>query len=183
MRPPASPRQAAPFPTEFRWLGVLLNAMLQGGTVPRRRHLIHLIVTRELGLGSRADDDNQALGLVHEAWMVQVFLPALDHAGWDNGKGGTHDFAQSVTTFIKSYVESLSLARFAKLLTLLFEAIRERKVASTGVLSAVLDAFVLDERYIPVMGADLLLQLKGALRAALPPLDQVSDGLTSPYSC
>lgn len=91
VRPTASSARSPPLPTEFRWLGVLLGAMLQGGTVARRRNLIYRIVTRELGLGTRIvgeagsllGDDQQALTLIHETWVAQVFLPALDHVGWD----------------------------------------------------------------------------------------------------
>lgn len=91
VRPAASGTQTPPLPTEFRWIGVLLGVMLQGGTVARRRNLIHRIVTGRLGLGtsitgeagSLIGGDQQSLALIHEAWVAQVFLPALDNVGWD----------------------------------------------------------------------------------------------------
>lgn len=70
----------------------MLSAMLNGGTVARRRSLIDRLMRGELGLGERvggeaggrcSGDDNGSLSLVQETWMAYVLLPALDRVGWD----------------------------------------------------------------------------------------------------
>lgn len=78
-----------------------------------------------------------------------------------------------MTDFLRCYVESLSATRVAALLNLALKAIREGKIASTGALSAVLAAFVLDGKRVAAMGPDMLFQLKDTLAAVLPPLDEV----------
>lgn len=89
---PVSSVQALPLPTEFRWLGILLAALIKGGTVSRRRKLIHHLVRLDNVLGTSDDYgaewpcfgcDKRTLSCVDEMWIVRVLLPALDDVGWD----------------------------------------------------------------------------------------------------
>lgn len=90
LSPAGSDSHAPPSATEFRWIGIPLRVLIATGTVARRRNFTYRIVTRDLGLGMRADGgggDSDVKGgdsLVHmdETWVVQVLLPALERVGW-----------------------------------------------------------------------------------------------------
>lgn len=89
--PAATDDTVSPVPTEFRWLGLMLGATIKGGTIARRRNLIHRIVKGDLGLGAhdRPEEmhgsrlDGAKLSHMEESWVIQVLLPALDVVGWD----------------------------------------------------------------------------------------------------
>lgn len=90
LSPAGSDSHAPPSATEFRWIGIPLRVLVTTGTVARRRNFIYRLVTRDLGIGKRADgggggfdvDGGDALAHMDETWVVQVLLPALEHVGW-----------------------------------------------------------------------------------------------------
>lgn len=84
-----------------------------------------------------------------------------------------------MTDFLRCYLGSLSIARIANFLTLLLNGVKERKIGSSGALSAVLAAFDLGGKRVPAMGHDILFQLKDTLLVILPPLNQVRGGKSS----
>lgn len=86
----ASPVDAPPMATEFRWMAIPLGILISTGTFSRRRSLMNRIVNHDLGLGKRMEADARDGGIpgghtlshMDEKWVAQVLLPALDHVGW-----------------------------------------------------------------------------------------------------